>query len=511
MNGSDNSEMTTLGEAELKARVLICAYACHHHMGRTMPGGGDLMAWSLVKRLSRTHRLWVMTLDRNRKGIEAELERNPLQNVQFVYVGLPEWLRPLERCQGLFQLQAYLWQWKAYFAARKLHRQIRFDAFHHLTYENDWMASPTGALLPIPYLRGPGGGAHFVPAEFRVKFGARSRLWEYFRIGMQWVFRHDPFFALGQERARVLLMANREALEALPGRWQRKAQLMSVNGVSMAEAEALPNAPPHSPSGNSEKNHRNVILSEAKDLRSSSWSNDIRTTAEILRSAQDDRQLASSDSSRERAEGKVALPRNGKFRVLTAGRLVPIKGFDLAIRAFNEWRRVSGARCQGSAEHGSPSAELVIVGEGPERERLERLARELGLNGQVKFPGWMARESLLKEMAAADVFLFPSLRDGGGLVVVEAMAVGKPVVCLDLAGPGLHVTPECGVKVPAHSPQQAVGDLAGALERLHADPHLRLRMGQAARERAREVYDWDRIAQRISALYRDIVVSPRRH
>ncbi len=98
---------------------------------------------------------------------------------------------------------------------------------------NDWMASITGALLPVPYVRGPGGGAHRVPEKFRREFALRPRLWEYVRMGLQWVFKHDPFFAIGQQRARALLMANREAFDALPGRWQKKAQLLSVNGVSL--------------------------------------------------------------------------------------------------------------------------------------------------------------------------------------------------------------------------------------------------------------------------------------
>ncbi len=85
-------------------------------------------------------------------------------------------------------------------------------------------------------------------------------------------------------------------------------------------------------------------------------------------------------------------------------------------------------------------------------------------------------------MRACDVFLFPSLRDGGGLVVVEAMAAGKPVICVDLGGPRMHVTEDCGVKVAPLSPEQVVGDLAAALERLCRDKELRLQMG--ARPRA---------------------------
>ena len=176
----------------------------------------------------------VVTASQNQEAIKVSLQRDPLPDVHFVYVGLPG--SAAFRCglQGGIQFVAYLWQWKAYFVARRLHRRVRFDAFHHLTYENDWMASIIGALLPVPYLRGPAGGAHRVPEKFRRQFPASSHLWEYVRMGLQWVFRHDPFFVIGQERAKVLLMANREAVEALPAPWRKKAQLLSVNGASLA-------------------------------------------------------------------------------------------------------------------------------------------------------------------------------------------------------------------------------------------------------------------------------------
>jgi glycosyltransferase involved in cell wall biosynthesis len=382
------------------------------------------MAWNLIRRLSQTHRLWVLTAAQNREAVRAALERDPASRAHFVYIGLPAWLGPLLRRQGGLQLYAYLWQWRAYFAGRKLHRRIAFDAFHHLTYENDWMASIIGALLPVPYLRGPGGGAHRVPKNFRRQFPARSRAWEYVRIGLQWLFRHDPFFLTSQERASVLLMANREALEALPARWRKKAQLLSVNGISSSE-------------------------------------------------------LAAPEPQ----------PRNAKFAVLSAGRLIPLKGFDLALRAFAVF----------APKH--PEAQFVIVGEGPELGRLQTLVHELGIESQARIESWMPRGRLLANMRFCDVFLFASLRDGGGLVVVEAMAAGKPVVCFDLGGPGLHVNPECGFKVPARDPEQFVQDMAAALDRLANDRELCARMGRAAFERARQLYDWDRVAERIMEAY----------
>ena len=383
-----------------------------------------MMAWNVVKRLGRAHRLWVLTAAQNCEAIGAALKKQPLPDVQFVYVDLPGWLHALMRHQVVIQLYAYLWQWKAYSVARGLHRHVRFDLFHHLTYDNDWMASIIGALLPIPYVRGPGGGAHRIPKPFLKGFRLRSRLAEFRRSFGQWVFRHDPFFVLSQHRARVILACNREAVEGVPARWRHKIQLLSVNGISARE---LP--PP---------------------------------------------QLQTQ---------------SGKFAVLSAGRLVPLKGFDLALRAF----RILAEK--------HPEAEFTIVGKGPELNRLESLIHELGLEKQARIEGWMPREHLMASMRSSDVFLFASLRDGGGLVVVEAMAAGKPVICFDLGGPGLHVNGECGFKVPARDPDQAVRDMAFALEKLASDHKSCAQMGRAAFGRARQVYDWDRVTARIIEAY----------
>jgi glycosyltransferase involved in cell wall biosynthesis len=117
----------------------------------------------------------------------------------------------------------------------------------------------------------------------------------------------------------------------------------------------------------------------------------------------------------------------------------------------------------------------------------------------------MPREDLLAKMRSCDIFLFTSLRDGGGLVVVEAMASGKPVVCLDLAGPAFHVTEECGIKIPARSPKEAIELTAQALERLYRDHELSEKMGEAGRARAEQVYTWDRLGERVLGLYEEVL------
>jgi glycosyltransferase involved in cell wall biosynthesis len=230
---------------------------------------------------------------------------------------------------------------------------------------------------------------------------------------------------MGQRRARAILVCNQEAMGQIPRKWKYKAHLFPINGLS---------------------------------------SRDLSLTA----------------SSRGR---------NAKFQVLSAGQIYRIKGFPLAIRAFNQF-----------ASH-SPEAEFTIIGSGPDLPGLQALVRGLGLEEKVHLRPWMPRDELLAEMAACDVFLFPSLRDGGVAVVVEAMAASKPVICLDVGGPGFHVTDKWGVKVTPHSPEQAEGEMAAALERLYLDKELRYRMGRAARERAERFYHSDRLGERMQQIY----------
>ena len=195
----------------------------------------------------------------------------------------------------------------------------------------------------------------------------------------------------------------------------------------------------------------------------------------------------------------VARPEGDRsFRLLTTGRLVRYKRFDFCIRSTAAFLR------------NNPGADVLleIVGEGPEGPALQALVREMKMEEHIRFVPWMPRRELITRMTACDVFLFPSLREGGGIVVIEAMACGKPVVALDSAGPGFHIQPEWGLKVEPRNPEQVVEDLAAALERLWKDPGLRLRLGRAARRRAEDFYLWDRLGERLRDIQAEAVAGP---
>jgi glycosyltransferase involved in cell wall biosynthesis len=178
------------------------------------------------------------------------------------------------------------------------------------------------------------------------------------------------------------------------------------------------------------------------------------------------------------------------FRLISVGRLLHWKGFHLSVRAFAEFHRQF------------PESEYWLMGDGPERRRLEELAQSLGVAKSLTFWGAIPRRQVLEKLADCDVLIHPSLHDSGGWVALEAMAAGRPVICLDLGGPGLQVTDETGIKVPAISPEQAVNGLAQALSRLAADSALRVRLGAAGRQRVKDCFDWNEKGQLLAAIYK---------
>ena len=134
---------------------------------------------------------------------------------------------------------------------------------------------------------------------------------------------------------------------------------------------------------------------------------------------------------------------------------------------------------------------LKIIGTGPERARLERRARDLGLDGRVAFLGHVSFERLAAEYRGADVFCLPSRQEGFGIVFLEAMAAGLPVVAARAAAvPEVVEDGECGILVP---PGDADA-LSTALDRLLGDAEERRRLGSAGALRVRR-FDAPRVAE----------------
>jgi glycosyltransferase involved in cell wall biosynthesis len=407
-----------------KLKILISAFACLKDPDNRFgfgEGGEGVLGWNLILQINRFCETYVLTHSFNRDVIEKKIGEENITGINFYYIDL-------KFPKKFIQIYAYLWQIKAYFIAKKLHKENNFSLFHHITYANDWMASFIGAFLSVPYLRGPGGGAQKVPENFLVNFSLKEKIKEKIRSLGQWIFRHDPIFIIGQNKSKAILICNNESHNAVPEKWKNKAILFSVNGIS--KKEVTYNFP------------------------------------------------------------KIE---NNNFQIVSAGKLIKIKGFDLALEAFKIF------------SDKFLNVNFEIIGDGPELKKLQKDILKYNIEDKVKIKKWMRREDLMKEINDSDVFLFLSLRDGGGAVVVEAMAMGKPVVCFDAGGPGFHIDEKTGFKIKLTTPSESVKNVADTLEKIYRDKDLKNRLGINAKEKAERLYLWDNIGEELLKIYTKIL------
>ena len=153
-----------------------------------------------------------------------------------------------------------------------------------------------------------------------------------------------------------------------------------------------------------------------------------------------------------------------------------------------------------------PALEMVIAGEGPAESSLRRETAQLGLEARVHFVGYLDRKgALLDCYAAADAFVFASRTETQGLVLLEAMAVGLPVVSTAVMGTRDIVGPRRGALVPEDDERA----FAGEIVRLIGDPALRAALSGEAREYARE-WHADALARRMAALYAEVIAAAPR-
>jgi glycosyltransferase involved in cell wall biosynthesis len=174
-----------------------------------------------------------------------------------------------------------------------------------------------------------------------------------------------------------------------------------------------------------------------------------------------------------------------KLELIFVGGLVPRKACDLALRAAAPFLR-------------SDLARFTVVGDGPERDRLEQLARSLGIEKAVFFCGWLSHAEVLRRLRSADVMVFPSVRDNGAGVVFEALAAGAVPVVADFGGPGDIVHPEVGYKVPLTNEIDVVAQIEKILTEL---AHNRDRLEQLRRQGMAYVQErltWDAKAQTVT-------------
>ncbi|MCX6848472.1 MAG: glycosyltransferase family 4 protein [Verrucomicrobia bacterium] len=177
------------------------------------------------------------------------------------------------------------------------------------------------------------------------------------------------------------------------------------------------------------------------------------------------------------------------LRISFVGRLVALKGVDMLIAAAAPLIR-SGA------------LHLDIIGDGPERERLQAMAQSENITAGVCMDGWIPHAQLGARLRESDLFVFPSIREFGGGVVLEAMALGIPSVVLDHGGPPELVPPGTGYVLPMNTREDIVTRLRQLLTELGEDPAQLHSAGELAQAHVRKYYSWEAKAVQIHEVYR---------
>ncbi|MCS7337359.1 MAG: glycosyltransferase, partial [Verrucomicrobiae bacterium] len=267
------------------------------------PGKGSEpgVGWNLAIHMSRLHDVWVLTRANNRVVIEEELQRNPVANLHFCYHDLPVWARFWKRGPRGVQLYYYLWQLTGVRVVRALHRRVGFHLAHHVTFVKYWMPSCV-AFLRVPFIWGPVGGGVSAPLPFWRELGLSGVLYEALRTVGRWVGEHDPLVRLTAQRAAIVLSTTQETAVRITRLGAKRVKMMLEAALPQNELDQL---------------------------------------------------------------GRIEAPKVGPFRFVYIGRLLPLKGQHLALRAF--------------ALAKLPDAEYWIIGGGPAQTQLENLATELNI------------------------------------------------------------------------------------------------------------------------------------
>jgi glycosyltransferase involved in cell wall biosynthesis len=179
--------------------------------------------------------------------------------------------------------------------------------------------------------------------------------------------------------------------------------------------------------------------------------------------------------------------------LLFVGRLVPYKCADVVIEAVGQLDQELQNKIH-----------LTIVGDGSEKSNLEAQVQRLNLENIVTLTGWVKQEETLDYYKKADVFCFPSIREFGGAVVLEAMACGLPCIVANNGGIGEYVTEATGFKIEPVSREYLTQQLTQKIKILVEDETLRKNMSNQAIERVR-AFAWDNKAQKIVEIYEEMV------
>ncbi len=187
------------------------------------------------------------------------------------------------------------------------------------------------------------------------------------------------------------------------------------------------------------------------------------------------------------------------FMILSIGRFVSLKGFDLVIRSFAQFYHEQSFGDQASLQ-------LCLIGKGPLKDRLQALAVQLKVSEAVIFKSWMPRAALDQYFEQASLFFFAS-HEGAGMVVPEALSFGLPVLCFDNIGPGEMIDETCAWKIPYTNPAKSVQQFSQKLNFIFANQMHQASFSRQARAHYEQYFTWERKGILLHKTYNELLAN----
>ncbi len=433
-----------------------------------------LVGWSQYAAMARLTRTHLVTQVRNREAIERT---GLVEGRDFTAIDNESVARPLyrlsERLRGgsgkgwtmvtaLQSLSYYAFErrlWKL-FAGRLAAGE--FDLVHRVT-----PLSPTAPSLiagrcaraGVPFVLGPLNGGLPWPAGFD---GERRREREWLSY-VRGAYKLLPGQRATRRHAAAILVASRATYEQLPAGDHERCVYIPENGIDPSR----------------------FGLDEGAPARAADTTAGARGVQAGV--------VAGGGPAGER----VATAGTGPVRVAFLGRLVPYKGCDMLLEAAAPLIR-SGA------------VTIDVIGDGPERGELEAFIAREQLGHGVRLRGWVEHADLAQHLSACEVLGFPSVREFGGGVALEAMALGLVPIVVDYGGPAELVSDATGHRVPLGTRAEIVAGVRTVLERMVTQREALAVMGAQARARVARLFTWDAKARQTLAVY-EWVLGRRAH
>jgi glycosyltransferase involved in cell wall biosynthesis len=183
------------------------------------------------------------------------------------------------------------------------------------------------------------------------------------------------------------------------------------------------------------------------------------------------------------------VTRTDAGRFVFIGRLVDWKALDIAIEALQR----------------TTDVHLEVIGDGPMLAEWRSLAARLDLSERVHFHGWRTQEQCAEQLQRGCALILPSLFECGGAVVLEAMAVGKPVIATAWGGPLDYLDASCGILIQPSSRAALIDGFAAAMLKLASSAELAQQMGAAGRRRLVGEFDWQKKMDTVLGIYRSVL------